>query len=168
MTSTSIELTSTGQNLHLSLAINVTNCAQVRQKVISGQLNCVLIKPSLVPSCLVVATAANKACLSSSRGSMRTRSVNTEILFNMSSSSNITESLTKFGVGDTDTEILVASIDGDMETVRGAIAGDWVDTEHLETYLDTAALTKLHKLKTEELSDLTGALCSRISAKDAL
>ena len=86
----------------------------------------------------------------------------------MSSSSNITDSLNKFGVGDSDTEILVACVDGYMEAVRDAIAGDWVDTEHLETYLDTTALTKLHKLKTEELSDLTGALCSRIAAKDAL
>ena len=79
MASTSIDLSSTGQRLHVSLVINVTNTAQVRQKVISGQLNCVLIKPSLVPSCLVVATAANKACLAHSRGSMRTRSVNTEV-----------------------------------------------------------------------------------------
>ena len=87
----------------------------------------------------------------------------------MSSSSNITESLTKFGVGDKDTEILVACVDRDVDDVREVVAGDWVDAEeNLIKYLDTATLTKLHKLKSEELCDLTGALCSRISAKDTL
>ena len=79
MMTTMIELTSTGQQLSLGLAVNVSNTGEVRQRVISGGLDCVLIKPGLVPSCLVVATAANKACLNKSRGTMRTKSVNTEV-----------------------------------------------------------------------------------------
>ena len=35
-------------------------------------------------------------------------------------------------------------------------------------HTDPGLLTKLHKLKAEELKDLTGALCSRVAAKDAL
>jgi len=165
---TVIELTSSGQKLYLGLVINVTNCKEIREKVIGGKLNCVLIKPSLVPSCLVVATAAAKACLAKSRSLMRTRSINTEILFNLSSSTNITESLNKFGVGESDTEILIVGVDNSLEDVMENVSGDWVDTEHLETYLDIPTLTKIHKLKKEELSDLTGSLCTRISAKDAL
>jgi tRNA threonylcarbamoyladenosine modification (KEOPS) complex Cgi121 subunit len=45
------------------------------------------------------------------RKSMRTRSVNTEILFNLSSSRNITESLKTFGATERDTDILLCSID---------------------------------------------------------
>ena len=46
-----------------------------------------------------------------SRKSMRTRSVNTEILFNLSSSRNITESLKTYGATERDTDILLCRID---------------------------------------------------------
>ena len=99
---------------------------------------------------------------------MRTRSVNTEILFNLSSSSNITESLQRFGVGDEDKEVLVVGVNNDLDDVRGVLIGDWVEMDRMGAYLDKNALTKFHKLKPEELEDLTGSLCSRIAAKDAL
>lgn len=117
---------------------------------------------------LVVATAANKASLAKSRGCMRTRSVNTEILFNLSSSSNITESLQRFGVGDEDKEVLVVGVNNSLDDVREIVRGDWVEVDRLGSFFDKNALTKLHKLKPEELEDLTGSLCSRIAAKDAL
>ena len=131
-----------------------------------------------------MATAANKACLAMSRGNMKTRSVNTEvgqtlavvimlistvqILFNLSSSSSITDSLNKFGAGDAATEIFVAGVDKDLEDAKQNVDGDWVELDLLTKYLDNKTLTKLHKLKPEELCDLTGSLCSRISAKDCL
>ena len=42
---------------------------------------------------------------------MRTRSVNTEILFNLSSSRNITDSLKTFGATEKDRDILVCTLD---------------------------------------------------------
>ena len=59
-------------------------------------------------------------------------------------------------------------MDSDLEEVRGVVAGDWVELGRLASLLDKNALTKLHKLKPEEFQDLTGSLCSRIAAKDAL
>ena len=49
-----------------------------------------------------------------------------------------------------------------------AVEGDWVELDVLANLLDNKALTKLHKLKPDELCDITGSLCSRISAKDCL
>ena len=49
MTTVTIELTSTGDLLHIGLVTNVQNMAELRQNVIGGQLDCVLVKPSLVP-----------------------------------------------------------------------------------------------------------------------
>ena len=86
----------------------------------------------------------------------------------MSSSSNISDSLIKFGTGDTDNEILVVGVDNDLDDVRDVVDGEWVETDLLESFLDTPLLTKLHKLKPDELNNLSGSLCSRISAKDSL
>merc|ERR1719397_604917 len=163
-----LDMSSTGQRLYLGLVTNVTNTDVVRQKVIKGELNCTIVRSCLVPSTLVVATAANKACLAQSRGNMKTRSINTEILFNMSSSSNITDSLKRFGVDDAATEVLVAGVDKDLEEVKKTVDGEWVEMDLLPTFLDNKTLTKLHKLKPDELCDITGSLCSRISAKDCL
>ena len=51
-----------------------------------------------------------------------------KILFNLSSSSNISDSLTKFGAGDGDTAVLVAAVGEEtrLEEARQAAQGDWV------------------------------------------
>ena len=163
-----IELNSTGQTLHIGLATNVVNTPQVREKVIKGELNCTLVRTCLVPSTLVVATAANKACLAHSRKMMKTRTINTEILFNLSSSTNISDSLNKFGSQDSDKSFLVVSVDKDLESVKSFIQGEWSDVNRLSEQLDKDLLIKVHKLKPDEMTDLIGSLCSRISAKDSL
>merc|ERR1711874_332403 len=115
------------------------------------------------------AVAANKACLSETRGTMKTRSLNTEILYNLSSSKNITDSLVKFGVGDTDSSLLVAVVDNSLDEVREVVNGDWVDVEEVKTGCDTDLIAKTHKLKQEEMGKhLVGSLVSRIAAKEAL
>ena len=49
------------------------------------------------------------------------RSVQTETLYNLSSSKNITESLKNFGGGDSDTCFVVAAFGADLEVARGVI-----------------------------------------------
>ena len=46
-----------------------------------------------------------------------------KILFNLSSSTNITESLNKFGVGESDTEILIVGVDNSLEDVKENLSG---------------------------------------------
>jgi hypothetical protein len=89
---------------------NVSITKQVKDNVIKGELACPMVRSCLVLSTLVVVTAANKDCLKYSRWAMKTRSINTEILFNLSSSSKITDSLNKFGGQDADTTFLVVSV----------------------------------------------------------
>ena len=91
-----------------------------------------------------------------------------KILFNLSSSSNISESLTKFGSAETDTEVLIVSVDDNLAIISDQVTGYFDDVNNLSNYSDEATLTKLHKLKSCELSDIVGSLCTRISAKDAL
>ena len=46
-----------------------------------------------------------------------------KILFNLSSSTNITESLNKFGVGESDTKILIVGVDNSLEDVKENVSG---------------------------------------------
>ena len=45
----------------------------------------------------------------------------TETLYNLSSSKNITESLKNFGGGDSDSSFVVAAFGADLEVARGVI-----------------------------------------------
>ena len=140
---------SMGQKLHMGLVKNVSNTKQVKDKVIKEELACTMASSCLVPSTLVVVTAANKACLAYSRGAMKTRSINTEILFNLSSSSNITDSLNKFGGQDADTTFLVVSVDKGLDEDKDVIEGDWVDTSNLSDQINEDLLVKVHRLKVD-------------------
>jgi hypothetical protein len=50
------------------------------------------------------------------------------------------------------------------------VAGEWTPLDDLPAAVDLSALTKLHKLRPEEMGQpqLIGSLVSRIAAKDSL
>ena len=60
MTEFKVNLTSTSQNLTLGLCENFSNASEVRELAMSGKLDCVIIKASLIAHPLQVAVAANK------------------------------------------------------------------------------------------------------------
>merc|ERR1712192_56664 len=163
------ELTSTKTQLTIGYVKAVENGKEVRKLLMSGDLHdTLLVKSSLIPSPLVVAVAANKADLARKRGNMKTRSVQTETLYNLSSSKNITESLKNFGGGDSDQSFVVAGFGVGLEAARGVIRGQWSDITELEDQVDLNLLRKLHKLQDAETCTLEASLVSRIAAKDAL
>ena len=117
-----VELSSTKTQLTIGFVKSVENAKEVRKSLMSGGLpDTLLVKSSLIPSPLVVAVAANKADLARKRGNMKTRSVQTETLYNLSSSKNITESLKNFGGGDSDQSFVVAGFGVGLEAARGVI-----------------------------------------------
>ncbi|XP_025423745.1 EKC/KEOPS complex subunit TPRKB-like [Sipha flava] len=71
--------------------------------------------PILIRSCLIVdpfqiVVAVNNAFLASENSSMKTRSLVTEVLFNLSSTNKISKSLTDIGPNDNDNEMIVALV----------------------------------------------------------
>ena len=117
-----VELSSTKTQLTVGFVKSVENAKEVRKLLMSGGLpDTLLVKSSLIPSPLVVAVAANKADLARKRGNMKTRSVQTETLYNLSSSKNITESLKNFGGGDSDQSFVVAGFGVGLEAAQGVI-----------------------------------------------
>lgn len=162
-------LDSTGDKLTVGYAENVKNTPVIRQAVLDGKLDAVVIKSSLIPHPLVLAVAANKAALHRSRNCMRTRSIQTEILYNLSSSTNISQSLKTFGAVDSDTKVLFCAINKDLSEAKSLVEGDWIPLDSLQQNCDTKALQKLYKLKDEELAEnLVNSLISRIAAKDSM
>lgn len=157
--------------LCMKLYRDVKNASQLRKKVQEGRLNCCLLKPNLIVDAFQVVVAANKALTAEK---LRTKSEYTEILFNLSVSKNITQSLQTFGIEDSNDEILVVVLKKvDVEDVNdafGEVQGEEVNLEELGKFCDVKAVRKVYKVSDEEYKEVAilDSVVSRIAAKDCV
>ncbi|XP_034243608.1 EKC/KEOPS complex subunit Tprkb-like [Thrips palmi] len=160
--------------LYVSMALfrNVKNSKVIKDKVVSGALQCSIIKPSLIAHPFQVVVAANKAAASQVFGSMVTKSIYTELLFNLSISKNISQSLMKFGINESDQDILVATIHAEdasnMSEIMVQVEGQVVPLTDLQNICDFNLLRKSYKISEDELkvTSLLDSIVSRIATSD--
>lgn len=119
-----------------------------------------------------VIVAANKAVLSQKSGAMITRTVYAEILYNLSLTKNITQSLNKFGI-ETGKDLLVCFLitpDCDKtEDILSQIDGEMCSMSDLRKYTDIKQIInvyKLNKMIFKSDYDLLDNIVSRIVTKN--
>lgn len=168
----SIELDPITQtSIKMQLFENVKNTPEVRKKVMSGELQCCIIKPQLICDPLHVVVAANKALTSKKQ---TTKSIFTEILFNLSPSTNISQSLLKFGIDDKDKNLLVVTLQkktsDDAKTLEifSSVEGNVLDISELGCMNDINAIRKTYKISDKEYHciNLLDSIVSRIATKE--
>lgn len=167
-----VELDSrTHSKVDIKLFKNVRNVAELRQMLVSGDLKCSIVKPSLICDPLQIIVAANKAALAEST---TTKSIYSEILFNLSISKNITNSLRTFGIDEKDKDILVVTIigkeDEDQTELYKKISGEEVSLASLIELTDVKLIRKIYKIGEVEANSvpLLDSIVSRIATKDFL
>ncbi|GLG94262.1 TP53RK-binding protein [Gryllus bimaculatus] len=138
--------------------------------VIGGSIQCCILKPSLIVDPLQIAVAAKKAVLNEQQNKMATKSLYTEILFNLSLSKNITQSLIKFGISDTDNNAVVCVIGKNEEELDKVLSHFQCDepSGNQQFSPDNSLIKKEYKITgvETEVSSLLGSVVSRIAAKD--
>ncbi|KAK3915167.1 EKC/KEOPS complex subunit Tprkb [Frankliniella fusca] len=163
---------STGLFISMALLRDVKNSKELKEKVMSGALKCAMMKPALIVEPFQVIVAANKAAVSYLKNSMVTKSLYTELLFNLSISKNITQSLVKFGIQEDDRNVLIATIHKENEPViqdiLSEISGRLVPLVELQEVCDMKLLCKSYKLNDAEKDNfvLLDAIVSRIATSD--
>lgn len=158
----------------LYLFANVQNSDEIHKKLVKGELCCSVIKAALIADPFHVLVAANKAAINAKSNQLITKSVYTEILFNLSVSKNISHSLTEFGINNNDKNMLIVLIhkkDDEKsmsEVLADAIKGENVSISRLPEFTDFELIKKVYKIDKNELavSNLTNSIVSRISCKD--
>ncbi|KAB0793943.1 hypothetical protein PPYR_13563 [Photinus pyralis] len=158
--------------IKMKLYRNVKNVAELRQKILNRTLDCCITKPSLIVDPFQVVVAANKAVVAEK---LTTKSIYSEILFNLSISKNITQSLQKFGIDDKEREILVVVVErpndgNDCEVVFRQIDGEEIDVSRLEELANLQEIKKVYKLSDLEFEHLPmlNSVVSRIAGKEFL
>ncbi|XP_058089434.1 uncharacterized protein LOC131236319 isoform X2 [Magnolia sinica] len=131
------------------------------------------LNASLIPDVFPVLAAAHKAHLAKSRGSLTTRTLHSELVYNYSGSKHISESLKRCGISENSKYVLAARFNAspdEMNAVEKLINGKEIDLEELEGTADKAQIQKHYKISSLELSisSLADSITCRIAARDAL
>ncbi|KAG8222533.1 hypothetical protein J437_LFUL004569 [Ladona fulva] len=163
---------STNSFVQIALFRNVQNTKELKAMLLSGQLECSMINPALILAPFQIVIAVNKAVLSENQKKLTTRNVFTEVLYNLSASKNITQSLKRFGINEDDKSLVVVAIRkneiSSLDRVLPLISGDQCPIGEIKSLTDITLIQKTYNVKDEELkaSQLLDSIVSRISAKD--
>ncbi|KZT21228.1 CGI-121-domain-containing protein [Neolentinus lepideus HHB14362 ss-1] len=152
---------------YIALYTSVTDAGSLRSRIINAAtlaspegdqerelLNFAFVDPRLITSALHVETAVYQAILAAAQGSLRTKTVHSEVLWALNPGNNISEAIRRYGVSDGCTSLLVIRIDSselqDVEAKMGSVvSGQLVPLTQLGTLTDWAAVKKYHKLNQE-------------------
>eukprot|EP00976_Prorocentrum_cordatum_P103914 1193659-Prorocentrum_minimum.AAC.4 len=124
-----------------------------------------------IPDVTPVIAAANKALFSQSRGKLVTRTIYSEMIFNVSGSKHITETLKRWGISESSTGLIVAKFDttpAELQIFRDSVKGVEIDNDAIGQLMDLKATKKAYHITDPELQvgSLTDAILMRIAVRD--
>lgn len=159
---------------NLALFTDVTNSSELRQLIIQGKIEAALLNASMIIDPFHVAIAGHKALQLFQQGKMKTKTLHSEIVFNLSPSTNINESFKKFGILDSTTSVLVVIVTQEnankkISEISKFINGEQVSITALSTISDQEKIKKIYGISDEELqcSSLQDGVITRVATKDA-
>ncbi|XP_016312910.1 EKC/KEOPS complex subunit TPRKB [Sinocyclocheilus anshuiensis] len=152
---------------------DVKNATELRKMAVNGEIKGALINPSMVVDALQILVAANKAVHLHKNGKMKTRSLYSEIIFNLSPTNNISEAFKRFGISDSDSAVHIVLVHNKDETLSidniiSKVDGQQVAVDRVSDLTDVAKIKKLYKVapQEEKCGSLLDAVVCRMATKD--
>lgn len=164
-------------SLRVGLFSQVKNAAALRKRVISGDLLGALVSPRIVAGKLHLQVAAVKAATDASRGQMKTKTIHTELLYNLFPGKSISKALQVCATADGDAWVIAAVLEraelqeggGPKESLFDAVEGELVDFSDLARASDSQTIRELFDVQDAELlfSSLEDCVVTRLAVKGA-
>ncbi|KJH48494.1 kinase binding protein [Dictyocaulus viviparus] len=144
----------------------VSSKHQLRNKLRSGEIDAAMIRAELVLQLFVVLAAANRAVHQAAHNRLATRSLSAELVYSLSPSRNISDSLVTFGIADTSKNVLVCIFDDKDGSMMKKLAKE-IDGR-AESLDKLSTLTLIYQLDESTFNgdSISDHILSRIIAKD--
>ncbi|KAG0237503.1 hypothetical protein BGW42_000713 [Actinomortierella wolfii] len=152
MESFPIEAVPEAGQVHIACYTDVKNASALKERLEAQDktLTIGLVESKLILDVFQLLTAATRTALDERAGKLRTNSVNAEIVYNLSPTNNIAESLRRFGISDSTTSLIAIKIGGEASTVleemNKTVDGTLTSFSNLEQEADLATLRKYYKI----------------------
>mmetsp|Transcript_25643 Transcript_25643/g.44874 ORF Transcript_25643/g.44874 Transcript_25643/m.44874 type:complete len:171 (-) Transcript_25643:4730-5242(-) len=155
--------------LHICFYTELVNASELKEHVTEYEF--ALVNPAFICSIQHVLSAANRAVANRAAGHMKTRALKTELLYYLSPSNNIKETLQRYSIQVESQAILVVAFSAEhLQTAHQAIQGRCEGSfDKLADYSDQKAIRQIFKIQDPELEtdpSLTNAVLSRLALKD--
>ncbi|CEF63720.1 EKC/KEOPS complex subunit TPRKB [Strongyloides ratti] len=152
----------------------VKNVNELMEMVRTGEIDAALIKAELVVEPFVLLAAANRAVHQAAHNRMSTRSLAAELIYSLSPTRNISESLINFGISEGSENLIVCVFDdakgSKMVKLSKKIKGKPVKFEKWMQLVHYPSIKKLYNLKSSDLKseDLCDIIANQIVSKDLI
>ena len=112
------------RHLTVMLFKDVTNSAEIHKKLLDRTLEpeVALLDPAPIQSLFALHLAAHKAPSTTREAPLTTRTIHSEVVYNMSASKHITEGLRRFGMDDDASAVLACRFDATADDVAATKA----------------------------------------------
>ncbi|KAL6739403.1 hypothetical protein Aduo_012867 [Ancylostoma duodenale] len=165
------------RTIRLCLFVDVKNAHELRSKLRNGEVDAAIIRAELVLEPFIVLAAANRAVNQAAHNRLSTRSLAAELVYSLSPSRNISDSLVTFGIADTSKNIIVCIFDdkdgSKMKKLAKEIDGRPESLEKLAGIMDIRLIQKYYKFQIYQLGEpkfnedsISDRVLSRIITKD--
>lgn len=158
--------------ISVALFESVANCNDLKKLAMTGALDATLLNPSMIVNTFQVLVASNKALHLDRCKKRVTRTLHSEVIYNLSPSKNISDAFRRFGMGDKDTSVLLVQIhsqgQGTISQVAKHVQGEMVNLSRLQYLSDVNKIKKIYKVQESELrvSTLLDAVVGRMASKE--
>ncbi|KAF9928828.1 hypothetical protein BGZ67_006754 [Mortierella alpina] len=174
MESFPIDSLPTAGDIHMACFIGVKNAPELKERFQNQDetLSFALVESTLIMDVFQLLLAATKAAHDNETGNLTTKVLSSEIIYNLSPSKSIAESLKRFAISETTTSLIAAKIGGDpdevMEDMSRTVEGNLVSFSKLDQEKDMVRLRQYYKIdpKVTEDKDILNWITGAIATKD--
>ncbi|KAG0297183.1 hypothetical protein BGZ96_007392 [Linnemannia gamsii] len=174
MESFPIESLPTAGDIHMACFTAVKNAPDLKEKLQNQDksLTFAIVESNLIMDVFQLLLAATKAAHDNEAGKLATQTISSEIIYNLSPSKNIAESLKRFGITEDTTSMIAIKIGGNpdaiMEEMSKTVEGNLVSFSKLDQEKDMSKLRQYYKIdpKVTEDKDILNWIVGAIAMKN--
>ncbi|KAF9965313.1 hypothetical protein BGZ70_005068 [Mortierella alpina] len=174
MESFPIESLPTAGDIHMACFVGVKNAPELKERFQNQDetLSFALVESTLIMDVFQLLLAATKAAHDNETGNLTTKVLSSEIIYNLSPSKSIAESLKRFAISEDTTSLIAVKIGGNpdevMEDMSRTVEGNLVSFSKLDQEKDMVRLRQYYKIdpKVTEDKDILNWITGAIATKD--